>query len=85
MPAYSISRDSKCTVQSLRELHPLLQSPQVGLAAKAALIHASGAAEDHDKEVAVMNMATELDVSSVFCCSCFSLKIRNINAGTTLC
>jgi len=35
----------------------------VGLAAKAALIHASGVAEDHDKEVAVIQMAAELDVS----------------------
>ncbi len=49
--------------QALRELQPLLQSPQVGLAAKAALIHASGVAEDHDKEVAVIQMAAELDVS----------------------
>lgn len=56
-------------MQALRELQPLLQSPQVGLAAKAALIHASGVAEDHDKDVAVMNMATELDVSRVFCFS----------------
>ena len=55
-----------CAVQALRELQPLLQSPQVGLAAKAALIHASGVAEDHDKDVAVRNMATELDVSRVF-------------------
>lgn len=51
-------------MQALRELQPLLQSPQVGLAAKAALIHASGVAEDHDRDVAVMTMATELDVSS---------------------
>ena len=50
-------------MQALRELQPLLQSPQVGLAAKAALIYASGVAEDHDKDVAVASMATELDVS----------------------
>jgi len=50
-------------VQALRELQPLLQSPQVGMAAKAALIHAKGVAEDHDKEVAVLKMAAELDVS----------------------
>lgn len=50
--------------QAPRELKPLLQSPQVGLAAKAALVYASGIAEDHDKDVALMNMATELDVSS---------------------
>lgn len=49
--------------QALRELQPLLQSPQVGLASKAALVHASGIAEDYDKEVAVLNMAAELDVS----------------------
>ena len=59
-------RDSSTfAVQALRELQPLLLSPQVGLVAKAALIHASGTAEDHDKEVAVMNMAAELDVSIV--------------------
>ena len=49
----------------MRELQPLLQSPQVGLAAKAALIHASGVAEDHDKEFAVSKMAAELDVSNI--------------------
>lgn len=50
----------------MRDLQPLLQSPQVGLAAKAALIYASGYAEDHDKEVAVSKLATELDVSLPF-------------------
>lgn len=49
-------------LQALRELQPLLQSPQLGLAAKAALIYASGYAEDHDKEVAVTRLGTELDV-----------------------
>ncbi|DBB04932.1 TPA: hypothetical protein ACH3X3_010212 [Trebouxia sp. C0006] len=53
------------TAEALRELQPLLQSPQVGLAAKAALIHASGVAEDHDKEVAVIQMAAELDDQSI--------------------
>lgn len=55
-------------MQALRELHPLLQSPQLGLAAKAALICASGYAEDHDKEIAVTRLATELDVSFVSIC-----------------
>lgn len=55
-------------MQALRELQPLLQSPQLGLAAKAALIYASGYAEDHDKEFAVTRLATELDVSFVSIC-----------------
>lgn len=52
-------------MQALRDLQPLLLSPQVGLAAKAALIYASGYAEDHDKEMAVNKLATELDVSQL--------------------
>ncbi|KAA6420554.1 MAG: tetratricopeptide repeat 21B [Trebouxia sp. A1-2] len=51
-------------------------SPQVGLAAKAALIHASGVAEDHDKEVAVIQMAAELDVSL------FHLSSTSLNSST---
>ena len=56
---------TNCAAQALRELQPLLQSPQAGLAAKAALIHASGVAVDHDTEIAVMKMATELDVNYI--------------------
>lgn len=75
VPAYRIvETTTHCAVQALRDLQPLLQSPQVGLAAKAALIHASGTAEDHDKEFAVMNMVTELDVSNLPCCSCSTLS-----------
>lgn len=55
--------------QAMRELQPLLQSPQVGLAAKAALIQASGTAEDHDTEVAVIKMAADLDVSASHTCT----------------
>ena len=85
MPAYSIiEATTHCAVQALRELQPLLQSPQVGLAAKAALLHASGAAEDHDKEVAVTNMVAELDVSSVPCCSCSALSCCMSDASSLL-
>ena len=82
-------------MQALRELQPLLQSPQVGLAAKAALIHASGVAEDHDRDVAVMTMATELDVSSslaavaprvfVKCNVLTTLRLLLANSGTECC
>lgn len=58
------SKHTTYALQALRQLQPLLQSPQVGLAAKAALIYATGYAEDHDKEVAVTRLATELDVST---------------------
>lgn len=71
-------------MQALRELQPLLQSPQVGLAAKAAVIHASGVAEDHDKEVAVNRLAAELDVSLFIASSVCKQSCSHSRISTSL-